>query len=131
MKYINGVDSADAEFFRRHIIGENIRRLLRDKRRTQMWLAEEIGSTRESISMSISGRATVSLRRMCEIAAALDVPVTELLLDDDDREALRIGREALEDPARADILRILSDIDSETLSHVHYILCMMSHNTTP
>ena len=115
----------------RHIIGDNIRRTLINKERTQTWLAAEIGSTRESITQSVAGKTAISLRRVCEIAAALDVPVTDLLLDDEDREALRIGREALTDPVRADILRTLNTMSPEAITHIHYILQMMSYNTTP
>ena len=115
----------------RRVIGKNIRRLLRDSGRTQIWLAQRIGSTREAVNIIIAGRAAVSLRRVCEISEALNVPVTDLLLDDKAREALRIGREALDDPIRADILRILNAMSPEALEHVYYILRMMSYNTTP
>ena len=115
----------------RRVIGKNIRRLLRDSGKTQVWLAQQIGSTREAVNIIIAGKAAVSLRRVCEIAAALEVEATDLLLDDKDRSALNIGREALTDPVRADILRTMNTMSPEAIIHIHYILQMMSYNTTP
>ena len=106
----------------RRVIGENIRRVLRDKRRTQTWLAKEIGSTRESIGQSIAGKAAISIRRVCEIAEALDVPVADLLLYGDDREALAIGRKARRSAQYLRLMWICVLLDDEMLAHVCAIL---------
>ena len=110
----------------RRVIGENIRRILRDKRRTQTWLAKEIGSTRESIGQSIAGKAAISIKRVCDIAEALEVPVTEFLLDADEREALAIGLMATDDYIRLDIMRIIGDLDDSAVYHLQRFLSMIT-----
>lgn len=112
----------DDETALKRIIGRNIRRVLHEQKRTQTSLAQQIGSTRESIGQSIAGKSAISLRRVCEIAAAMDVPVTDLLLDDDDRESLKIGRMMRNDFIMYDCISTIAHLDDDTLHHLQKLL---------
>ena len=90
-------------------IGENLYKEIRQAGITQSQLAANLGVGRESISVICRGKASVSLDRIDRIAKVLDIAPASLFLDDDDRNALELGRHIMRDPVWKDLLLSLQD----------------------
>jgi transcriptional regulator with XRE-family HTH domain len=55
-----------------------IKEILKEKRLTAVWLASNIEITQPNMSNIVSGKSKPSLDTLEKIAAALDVPITDL-----------------------------------------------------
>ena len=55
-----------------------IKEVLKEKGFTAVWLASQIGITQPNMSNMVSGKTKPSLDTLEKIAAALNVPITEL-----------------------------------------------------
>ena len=55
-----------------------IKEVLRNKEKTSVWLAGEIGITQPNMSNIVSGKSNPSLETLEKIANALQVPISEL-----------------------------------------------------
>jgi len=55
-----------------------IKQVMKERKITAVWLADQIGITRPNVSNIVSGKQLPSLGTLEKIAAALNVPVIEL-----------------------------------------------------
>lgn len=58
-----------------------LRVVLDDQGRSQTWLAEQVGATRATINSIYHNRSQPSLKRLFELAEALEVPAYTLIGD--------------------------------------------------
>ena len=65
-------------------VGEQVRRLRREKRRSQEWLAEESDLSERSVGQMERGQSTISIGTMKRVANALGMKVWQFfaLLDE-------------------------------------------------
>lgn len=63
------------------IILENLRKIMIDKKLTQLALAEMMGTSESGVSKILSGQATLTIDHLANLASELSLPMTEFLLD--------------------------------------------------
>lgn len=63
------------------ILADNLSRLLREKRKTQVELAEELGVSFKTVNQYLNGRGGISGEMITKFASALDVTEGDLVSD--------------------------------------------------
>lgn len=61
------------------MIGNNIKNILYEQHKTQVWLSKQCGVTKSCISRIISGKAQPSLKLLAKISEALSVDVCQII----------------------------------------------------
>lgn len=61
------------------MIGTNIRNLLYDQHKTQVWLAQQCGVTKGHINQIITGKTHPSLQLLLKISKSLSVDINEII----------------------------------------------------
>jgi transcriptional regulator with XRE-family HTH domain len=81
-------------------VGSRIRLLRQGAQMTQAVLAEQLGVTMQQVQKYEKGENRVGAGRLTKIAAALDVPVSELLGDDGAGQSNRRGGDEARSPLK-------------------------------
>ncbi len=63
------------------MIGKNIKNLLYEQHKTQVWLAKQCSVTKGHINQIISGKTQPSLHLLLKISKALSVNINEIIDD--------------------------------------------------
>ena len=104
-----------------HTLGQNIRRLRKQRRLTQEDVAEEANLNASYCGRIERGEVNVTLDTLLPIAQALNVELNELFVDE-------IG--TMDVPRlRNDITRMVKRLDSQKLRTVHDLLALMFQKT--
>ncbi len=64
------------------MIGENIKELLYQQRKTQVWLATQCGVTKGHINQIITGKTSPSLKLLLKMSKALSVSIDKIVETD-------------------------------------------------
>lgn len=99
------------------IIGDNIRRILADNKKTgkigvpytQVALAEALGTTKQLIGAYVNGRHVMSTATLLKTAEALGVTQYDLTGTSEDREIVNIGRFVKSKPVLKKIVDMLKN----------------------
>ena len=81
------------------IFAGNLARIMDDQRLTKKDVAAAIGVSRQMVSEYLREQGFPAPAKIDALAAALNVDLTDLVLDDQDREDLAVGRRIRRDPA--------------------------------
>ena len=80
------------------VFTDNLRKIMTDRQLTKKDVAESAGISRQRVSQYLLGQGYPNPDTIDALAAALDVDLTDLVLDDQDREDLAVGRRIRRDP---------------------------------
>lgn len=61
------------------MIGNNIKNILYEQHKTQVWLSKQCGVTKGHINQIISGKTQPSIKLLMKIAEALSVDIHEII----------------------------------------------------
>ena len=92
-----------------NIIGDNIRRLIKENHITQAALAEAVGTSRQQIGAFVNGRHSPNTITLVKIADVLGVTQYDLLGSDKDNKIADTGRFVLAHPTLSRITDMVKD----------------------
>lgn len=116
----------------KNLIGENIRRILADNKKTgkagvpytQVDLAEAMGTTRQQIGAYVNGRHIMGTATILKMADVLGVTKYELIGTEEDQTIFAIGREVAKSPILKELFEkvVAGEITDEQLNKVVEII---------
>ncbi len=116
----------------KNLIGENIRRILADNKKTgkagvpytQVDLAEAMGTTRQQIGAYVNGRHIMGTATILKMADVLGVTQYELIGTEEDQTIFAIGREVAKSPILKELFEkvVAGEITDEQLNKVVEII---------
>lgn len=99
------------------VIGNNIKKILKDKEMNQSDLADILGISRQTVSLWVLGKLIPPYGKILEIADALEVSPVEIADDGVSVEYIKIGRRVKDRKALYELLEVASERnDSEIRS---------------
>ncbi len=87
------------------VVAKNVKRMLKERKLAQKWLAEKTGLVDGMISMLLNGTRTMMAYQIERFAAAFDVSASELTYDPDDEELALMREVAALEQADKDLIR--------------------------
>jgi transcriptional regulator with XRE-family HTH domain len=121
----------DEEHKNKFLIGDNIKRILKQKKMRQTDLANITGMTRQQVSCYATGATYPSTFKIIEIAEALRVEPMELFSTPDVSRQIGVGREVLENPLYEQMLDCIKDLDGDTIKSLIKIATRLRETSTP
>lgn len=116
----------------KNLIGENIRRILADNKKTgkagvpytQVDLAEAMGTTRQQIGAYVNGRHIMGTATILKMADVLGVTQYELIGTEEDQTIFAIGREVAKSPILKELFEkvVAGEITDEQLNKIVEII---------
>lgn len=104
----------------------NLKYIMQQKGIKQQELADKIGCSRQEISDWSTGRRTPVLGRIHMLADALEVPVSLLVANPDELEALERCYKIIKRPELVEIMDLVADLPADELATVISILKLVN-----
>lgn len=114
------------------IIGDNIRRILADNKKTgkagvphtQTELAAALGTTKQQVGTYVNGRHAMSTTALLKMADVLDVTQYELMGTEEDQTIFAIGKEVAKSPILKELVEkvVAGEVTDEQLTAVLKII---------
>lgn len=98
-----------------NLFGENLKRVLKERRKKQKDLAEALGVAEQQISLYVNGNICPSWDRIFIISDLLGVEASELLSTKKTAEQISIGREICESKYKKELFDIVKDLSDEKI----------------
>lgn len=99
-----------------HLFGENLRKILKDKKIKQAELARMMNTSPQQISQYVNAEWQPSIKKIFEFADVLDVQPIEFLITGEAIKQLSTGRKLLGSDKLAELFKVSEKLDDEQLN---------------